>query len=181
MRTSVKLFASRCCVLFVLGSVVSCGPKQNSVGKPHTEVISEDAGVPDAAVAEPEPPKPPDNVFTRIGGKDGVKKIVDEFVDGLYADKKLVRVFGKLKKNAEKDGKFRELLAEHLCADLGGGCTYTGRDMRAAHKGLRLTQVDWNNFIEHFTQVLIAHKVNDNDQSEIFSLFGRLQKDVMQK
>jgi hemoglobin len=136
-----------------------------------------------AAAVELDPPKAPTpkTLYDRLGGKDGVRQLVDSFVQKLYEDKRLARLFATLKRDANRDAKFRDLLAEQVCAEVGGGCVYSGRDMKLAHKGLRITSADWNLFIEKLTQVLVDRKVEEDDQSEIFSLLGKMQKDVLLK
>ena len=46
------------------------------------------------------------------------------------------------------------MLNEHLCALSGGPCTYTGRDMRAAHVGLGLTEADFNALVENLVDAM---------------------------
>ncbi len=142
--------------------------------------IDAGAGLVDAPADPPVPPAPK-TLYDRLGRKEGVAQLVDSFVQKLYDEKRLVRLFAKVKKDTARDSKFREMLAQQLCAETGGGCAYAGKDMKVAHKGLRITSADWNLFIEKLTQVLVERKVEEDDQSEIFSLLGKMQKDVLLK
>jgi hemoglobin len=126
-------------------------------------------------------PSAPKTLYERLGSKEGVAQLVDTFVQKLYDEKRLTRLFAKVKKDPARDAKLREMLAEQLCAEAGGGCAYSGKGMLLAHKGLRITNADWNLFIEKLTQVLVERKVEEDDQSEIFSLLGKMQKDVLLK
>ena len=164
------------CLVWATGT---CGPKEPAL-RPLTQG---DGGASENVPPPPEstPPPAPKTLYDRLGGKDGVAQLVETFVQKLYADKRLNRVFAKLKKDTARETKFRELLAEQLCAETGGGCTYSGKEMKIAHKGLRITNAEWHAFIEKFTEVLVERKVEEDDQSEIFSMLGKMQKDVVLK
>jgi hemoglobin len=156
----------------------ACGPTRPFAG-PNGEGDASVAAV--DTPADPPTPPTPKTLYDRLGGRDGVRQLIDSFVGKLYEERRLTRLFAKLKKDADRDAQFRALLAEQLCAETGGGCAYSGLDMKIAHKGLRIANAEWNLFIEKLTQVLVERKVEEDDQSEIFSLLGKMQKDVLLK
>jgi hypothetical protein len=51
----------------------------------------------------------------------------------------------------KEDGVMREkqLLIDFLCASAGGPMYYRGRDMLLVHRGMRISDSDWNVFLGH--------------------------------
>ncbi len=44
--------------------------------------------------------------------------------------------------------KLKSNLADQICDATGGPCSYLGRDMKTAHKGMNITEAEWNATVE---------------------------------
>ena len=55
--------------------------------------------------------------------------------------------------------RLKKLLVEQICAGTGGPCTYTGRSMQAAHKGMNITDAQFNALVEDLQKSLNKFKV----------------------
>jgi len=75
------------------------------------------------------------SLYDRLGGKDAIKAVVDEFVTRVAADTRINKKFAK--SNIDRV-KFE--LVEQICMATGGPCKYTGLDMKTAHKNLGVTE-----------------------------------------
>ena len=82
----------------------------------------------------------------------GVDRIVDEMVARNVADPRIADIF-----KGQDLVRIRRTLKEQFCYILGGGCTYTGRDMRSSHKDLGLQQADFNALVENL-QAAMRHE-----------------------
>src|SRR5688500_13156139 len=69
--------------------------------------------------------------YQAFGGKPGLTKIVDNFVDIVLADKRIQDHF-----DDSDIPRLKELLVEQFCNLTGGPCKYTGRDMKSVHKNM---------------------------------------------
>jgi len=67
------------------------------------------------------------------------------------------------------------------CKSTGGPCVYTGRDMKTAHAGARITKADWDRSLKIFGEVLSKFKVPDKEQQELAALLIPLEKDIVEK
>src|SRR5450432_2539564 len=74
-----------------------------------------------------------DTLYAHFGGEAGVKAVVKDFVEENVAKDTRINAFFK---GADLP-KLEKLLFEQICAASGGGCTYTGRDMKTAHTGMK--------------------------------------------
>jgi hemoglobin len=82
-------------------------------------------------------------VFEQFGGKTGLARLMDDFMDYLLADPRTRPFF------ADRDeDRIKLLLAEQFCALLDGPCTYNGRDMKATHADLAIREEHFNALVE---------------------------------
>jgi len=114
------------------------------------------------------------SLYDRLGGKDAITAVVDDFVGNVAADKRINGFFAhtdipRLKKN----------LVDQLCAATGGPCTYTGRDMRTAHKGMGITDADFNALVEDLTKSLNKFNVPAKEQGELLGILGPLKPQIV--
>ena len=131
------------------------------------------------------PPEPvdaaPPPLFERLGGKDAIGEIVKNLVAILVKDPELGRSFDKFKRDKERQKHFREALAEYLCALTGGPCTYSGKDMKTAHKGLGITETQWNGFVSDFQTALQTSNVADEVAKELTERLDESKGDIVEK
>jgi hemoglobin len=66
--------------------------------------------------------------FERIGGADGLRRVVDDFLGRVFADVMIGFLF-----DGKNHQRIREMEYRHAAAHLGGPVAYTGRSMREAH------------------------------------------------
>src|SRR5499426_4729399 len=70
-------------------------------------------------------------LYQRLGGRENIKLIVDDFVATMAADP---RVNGRFKGlDAARVAKLQTNLADQICDASGGPCAYLGKDMKSAH------------------------------------------------
>jgi hemoglobin len=140
-----------------------------------TETVS------DAGADEGVPPQKP--LFERLGGKEGVAKLVDVFLANMQIDPKLKQAFAKT--TGPKADHFKQMLVELICQETGGECTYSGKSMKDAHAGMKITDDQWNAAIEDLTGAVDelnaqnVFKLDENDKGELFYVFRKLKDDVV--
>jgi hemoglobin len=89
------------------------------------------------------PLKAQDTLFAALGGQAGIDKIVDASVDNYLADDRIKAIFDE-----SNIDRLRAEFKVQFCQVAGGPCQYTGHNMTAAHKGLHLTNADFNAVVE---------------------------------
>ena len=71
------------------------------------------------------------------------------------------------------------LLAEQICEATGGPCTYSGRDMVASHKGMNITNEQFNATGGHLLATLDQFNVPETEKNELLTLIGSMQGDIV--
>ncbi len=121
------------------------------------------------------PPEP--TLYQRLGGREAIKLVVDDFVANMAADP---RVSGRFKGlDAARVAKLQTNLADQICDATGGPCAYLGRDMKTVHTGMGITEAEWNATVEDLVKSLDKFKVKPKEQQELLSALGVLKKDIV--
>ena len=139
-----------------------------------TETVS-DAGPEDAAPAEPPKPK---SLYERLGNKEGITKVVDAFLKNMTGNEVVKKRFAKLSK--ERVEKFRGHLIDQLCKESGGDCEYTGKSMKDAHKGMKITEPEWNAAVSALKAALDENKVAENEMNDLIGLIAPMKDDIVE-
>jgi hemoglobin len=162
-----------------LTGFVGCGAKKPPPKEPAISETVTDAGA--EANVDAEPPKPK-ALVERLGGREGIAKVVETFVKNVAADNKINKRFAKLK--GDKLDKFKSLLTDQICeaASPDGNfvCKYTGKSMKEAHKGMRIREEEWQALVSDLKSALEENKVASVDQDDLFALLGPMHDDVVE-
>lgn len=126
--------------------------------------------------AEPTTPAPADNrtLFERLGGQPAIDAVVHELVVTTKADPRISQYFT----NTEPD-KLEKAMDDHICSITGGGCTYKGKTMLAAHTGMKLRPQDFDAFMEDLAKVLHKFNVPAREGKEVIDAFTGMRPDVV--
>lgn len=89
---------------------------------------------------------------------------------------------GRFWQNRGDDGIAREkqLLIDYLCNAAGGSLYYTGRNMITSHKGMKISENDWNIFIAHATATMDELQVPQQEQADVAAFVTSLKSDIVE-
>ena len=74
----------------------------------------------------------------------------------------------------------KQLLIDFLCASAGGPMYYRGRDMTLVHKGMRISERDWDVFLGHAAATLAKFQVPDAEKREVVAFVQSLKKECVE-
>lgn len=120
-----------------------------------------------------------ESLYKRLGGYDAIAAVTDDFITRLATDKSLSRFF--VGHSDDSKAKIRTHIINQVCMVTGGPCSYTGRDMKTAHKGLGISEADWNTMATHFVATLNKFNVPKKEQDELLAIVGTVKKDIVEK
>lgn len=115
------------------------------------------------------------SLYDRLGGKPAITAVIDEFVGNVAND---ARINGRF---ATTDiPKLKGHLVDQVCGATGGPCTYTGRDMKTTHAGMRITNADFTAMVEDLVSALNTFQVPQTEQKELLGLLGSMKSDIVE-
>jgi hemoglobin len=162
----VKNFILAVCLLTVIGASAMAGTRNHRPVNPATG----------PATAGGQEKK---SLYSRLGGYDAVAAVVDDFIGRLVADKRFAKFFVGHSEDSLK--KIRQHIVDQFCAAAGGPCLYTGRDMKTSHKGLGITEDDWNAAATHLVASIDKFKVPKAEKDDLLAFVTSLKKDIVEK
>ena len=117
-------------------------------------------------------------LYERLGGYDAIAAVADILLSRLESDAQLGRFWA----NRGDDGIAREkqLLVDYLSASAGGPLLYTGRDMLTSHKGMGITESDWQIFIDHLKASLAELQVPQQEQDDVLAFIDSTRADIVE-
>jgi hemoglobin len=117
-----------------------------------------------------------DTLWQDMGGVDNLTRIANDTADNFLADARIKATFD----NTNID-RFKMLLGEQFCSVAGGPCKYTGRNMHETHKGLHLTNRDFNAVVEDLQKAMDKDGVSFATQNRFLARLAPMQHDIVTK
>ena len=119
------------------------------------------------------------SLYQRLGGYDAIAAVVDDFLGRMMNDEQLGRFFNGL--GTDRKMRARQLTVDFVCKAAGGPCVYTGRDMLVTHKGMGITENDWNISVKLLKQTLKKFNVPAKESAEVLNLISSLKPSIVEK
>ena len=117
-----------------------------------------------------------EQLYERLGGEEGIERVVDEFYDRVLDDESIQHHF---------EGTDTDALREHQRAFLtmvsGGPEEYDGTDMREAHAHLAISEADFATVADHLDSALRACDVDEADREAVLSEVAALEDAVLNR
>jgi hemoglobin len=115
------------------------------------------------------------SLYDRLGGREAVVAVVDDFVGRVAADGRINAKF------ASTDvPRLKAMLVEQVCAATGGPERYTGRGMRDTHDGMGVTAGEFDALVADLVATLDAFNVSAAEQQELLGILGPLRGDIVE-
>ena len=133
--------------------------------------------VPNALAAPPQAATKAPSLYTQLGGYDAISAVTNDFITRLATDPQLGKFFVGL--NDASKQRVQQHVIDFLCNATGGPCLYLGQDMKTAHKGLHITEAEWNISVQHLVDTLNKFKVPQAQQTAVLGAIGGLKGDIV--
>lgn len=113
-------------------------------------------------------------LYNRLGGKERIAEIVDEFYDRVLDDDSVAHFFEDMDMTEQRAHQ-----TQFLSAVAGGPVEYDGDDMRSAHEGLGLEQEHFDAIAVHLEDALREFDVPEEGVEAIMGEVAALEDDVL--
>lgn len=117
-----------------------------------------------------------DTLFADMGGQAGIDRIVDASVDNYLSDDRIKAIFDE-----SNIDRLRAEFKVQFCQVAGGPCQYKGHDMTAAHKGLHLTNANFNAVVEDLQDAMDKVGLSTATQNRFLARLAPMQRQVVSR
>ena len=119
-------------------------------------------------------------LYERLGGVFAIAAVVDDFIDRVLSSPALnANPLVRAAHHRVAPAGFKYLVTEQLCHAAGGPQRYTGRDMKTSHAELRISEDEWQAFLDLLKQSLDKFRVPLREQGEIFAIVESTKADIV--
>jgi truncated hemoglobin YjbI len=135
-------------------------------------------------IVEAKKPDEAKTLWERLGGEKNVIKVVDDFVKATAANPK-VNFFRKgtdkeWKPKDEDIAKLKKSLVEFISSATGGPLKYTGPDMKTVHKGMKITDAEFDAAVADLKKALEDNGAKPDDVKTVLAAVEGTRKDIVE-
>jgi hemoglobin len=135
-------------------------------------------------------------LFDRLGGQEGITKIIDDFVPRVLADprvnwerKGVTRGGFSLKRNQsvewqasdENVAKLKKHVGQFLALATGGPTTYEGAEMKNVHAGMHIANPEFDAAVGDLKATLDKLRVPTDEQKELLAIIESTRPQVVEQ
>jgi hemoglobin len=115
-------------------------------------------------------------LYEKLGGKDSISAVVDNFYDRMLADETVAHFFSNT--DMEKQRRHQALFISYA---LGGPNQYSGESMAKVHEGMNLQPEHYDTVVRHLAEALSDFQVSDADINSVAEQLNKLRDDILYK
>jgi hemoglobin len=140
------------------------------------------AAAPSAWSAPAGAPAKTKSLYERLGGEAALKIVVDDFVAVAAPDPKVDFTRGGTWKATDASvAHLKKMLVDFMGQAFGGPQVYAGRTMKDAHRGMVITQAQFDALAGHLKATLVKHKVPAKEIDEVMAIAASTAPDIVEK
>ncbi len=116
------------------------------------------------------------SLYEALGEQSGVEAIAERFIKLSIKSPNIGHHFD----DTNLDRLF-EKFSEQLCEVSGGGCRYTGDDMTSVHKGMNISEREFNQVVELMQQAMNELDIPLSTQNRLLARLAPMREDMLYK
>jgi hemoglobin len=118
-------------------------------------------------------------LYERLGGVSAISAVVDQFIVNVVGDPVINAQFAATAADPYRAQLLRNNLIDQICAGSGGPCQYKGKNMKEAHKGMGITEEQFNALVGDLVAALDKFNVPQREKDELLAILGPMKTDIV--
>jgi hemoglobin len=114
-------------------------------------------------------------LYQRLGGADGIARIVDDFV-AAHLENPVVKSRFEYIKDMEHA---KRMAREFFSAGAGGPEPYTGKDMLTAHKGMNISEQEYLAVTDDIVGAMNKQKLDEGTKNDVIAILYSLKGNII--
>ncbi|GGD78057.1 hypothetical protein GCM10011514_47530 [Emticicia aquatilis] len=124
--------------------------------------------------------EPSASLYAQLGGNAAISAVIDQFITNVAGDARINAFFADAAADPARLMKLRNNLINQVGMATGGPEKYTGLDMKAAHKGMGVSEADFNALVEDLVKSLDKFKVLPKPKSQLLGALAAMKGDIVE-
>lgn len=120
------------------------------------------------------------SLWNRLGGEANVRKVVDDFVAVAATDPKVNFFRDGAYKDKVDVAALKKHLVELISSVSGGPYPYTGRSMKEIHKGMQITDAEFDALAADLRQALVKNGAKPADIDAVLGAVAATRTDIVE-
>ncbi len=121
----------------------------------------------------------PTTLYARLGGNPSITAVVDDFIGKVAADARINTFFAAAAADPARLNRLKLNLVNQIGQASGGPEKYSGLDMKTAHKGMKITDAQFNALVEDLQASLVKFKVESRTKIQLLTALGGMRADIV--
>jgi len=136
------------------------------------------------ATFKPTPAATSRTLWDRLGGETRVTSLVDDFMTRALANPRVNftrRGTGReWDANPENVRRVKQALVQWLSGETGGPTRYPGREMKAVHQGMRITEAEFNEMLNDVKASLEHQNVGEREREDLLKVLASVKPSIVE-
>ena len=115
------------------------------------------------------------SLYDHLGGAEGIARIVDDVIAAHLTNPLIQTRF----QNINDLEHAKQMAREFFSAGSGGPEKYTGRDMRAAHQGMNISEQEYLAVMDDIMSVLDRHDIDESAKKDVLAILYSLKGEII--
>ena len=120
-------------------------------------------------------------LFERLGGSEGIARIVDDVVDAHMENPAIKVRFLPYKDQPERLAVIKKHTVQFFSAGSGGPAEYHGKDMPEAHTGMNISRAEYMHVVDDIMVVLEKHSIDEETKKDVLVILWSLKEMIVEK
>lgn len=114
-------------------------------------------------------------LYQRLGEAAGIGRLVDDVMAAHLVNPLVKHRFQEIKDMAHA----KQMAREFFCAGAGGPQPYTGKDMVSAHKGMNISDEEYQAVTDDILGAMDKHKYDEETKSDVAAILHSLKGTII--
>lgn len=120
-------------------------------------------------------------LFERLGGRNGISKIVDDTVENHMNNVAVNARFLPYKNQPEQLTIIKNHTIDFFSAGSGGPAAYSGKDMITAHTGMNISRAEYMHVMDDIFMALDKNSIDEETKKDVLSILWSLKGMIISK
>jgi len=116
-------------------------------------------------------------LYERLGGAAGIARLMDDIMAAHLRNP----VVGPRFRNIADLDHAKQMACDFFCAGAGGPEKYSGKDMRAAHRGMNINGDEYVAVMDDILCVLGKHGIDEATKKDVLAILYSLKDDIVRQ